>query len=62
MKSTVKKLSVSTDYSVGEKKVVKSDGSVKEKTTGNCAREIQSGRLIVILTGFLYVSQLPVPG
>jgi len=47
VKSTVKKLSVSTDNSVGEKKVVKSDGTVKEKTTGHCSREIKSGRLMV---------------
>ncbi|RDY03803.1 Histone-lysine N-methyltransferase ATXR7, partial [Mucuna pruriens] len=42
VKSNVKKLSVSTDNSVGMKKVVKSDGTVKEKTTGHCSREIQN--------------------
>ncbi|CAJ1975925.1 unnamed protein product [Sphenostylis stenocarpa] len=42
VKSTGKKLSVSTDISVGMKKIVKSDDTVKEKTSGHCSREIQS--------------------
>ncbi|XP_029128251.1 histone-lysine N-methyltransferase ATXR7 isoform X2 [Cajanus cajan] len=44
-KSNGKKLSVSTDLSLGRKKVDKSDGfegTVKEKTTGHCSREIQN--------------------
>ncbi|KHN47714.1 Histone-lysine N-methyltransferase SETD1B [Glycine soja] len=47
VKSNVKKLSVSTNNSVGMKKVAKSDGcdrddTVKEKTTSHCSREIQN--------------------
>ncbi|XP_027903109.1 histone-lysine N-methyltransferase ATXR7 [Vigna unguiculata] len=42
VKSTVKKLSVPTDNSVREKKVVKSDATVKEKASGHSSREIQS--------------------
>ncbi|BAT80193.1 Histone-lysine N-methyltransferase [Vigna angularis] len=42
VKSTVKKLSVPTDNSVREKKVVKSDGTVKEKATGHSSRQIQN--------------------
>ncbi|KAK7412991.1 hypothetical protein VNO78_04796 [Psophocarpus tetragonolobus] len=43
VKSKVKKLSLSTDNIVGMKKVVKSDGTIKEKTTDRCSREIQNG-------------------
>ncbi|TKY72684.1 Histone-lysine N-methyltransferase ATXR7 [Spatholobus suberectus] len=45
VKSNVKRLSVSTDNSVGTKKVVKSDGCdgiVKEKTISHCSKEIQN--------------------
>jgi len=43
---------VSTNNSVGMKKVAKSDGcdrddTVKEKTTSHCSREIQNGRLMI---------------
>ncbi|XP_028180508.1 histone-lysine N-methyltransferase ATXR7-like isoform X3 [Glycine soja] len=47
VKSNVKKLSASTDNSVVMKKIVKSDGTVKEKVTSHCSRQIQNATMKV---------------
>jgi len=62
VKSTVKKLSVPTDNSVREKKVVKSDATVKEKASGHSSREIQSGKLMVHSHWIFVCSSALVPG